>query len=129
MSRIILFLTALVIALTASKIYQIVRPLGVPEFQTDDYWGSGSPSAYTDNNEIKPQEIFYTETQLNKIRTRLNETINFLRPLEGTFDEYGINTVELQKILNYWKDSYLSKWDERQAFLNKFPHFITEIQG
>lgn len=49
--------------------------------------------------------------------------------LEMTAFEYGFNSQQLRELLKYWKDDYLSKWNEREAFLNQFPQFITQIQG
>lgn len=49
--------------------------------------------------------------------------------LEMTAFEYGFNSRQLEKLLKYWKDDYLSKWNEHEAFLNQFPQFTTQIQG
>lgn len=119
----------LIVALAGMKLYEKFKPLGVPEFQVDEYWGTGSPDYYTEDATIKPQEIYYTKDQIDRLITKLNDTIKFTPPLEGIFDEYGINTNELHGILNYWRDEYLPKWDERQKFFNQYQHYITEIQG
>jgi len=50
-------------------------------------------------------------------------------PLEGVGFEYGFNANELQKVVKYWRENYLTKWNEREQFLKKFKHFQTEIQG
>jgi len=35
----------------------------------------------------------------------------------------------LKEVVNYWKGQYLPKWGEREAFLNQFPQFTTQVQG
>lgn len=66
---------------------------------------------------------------INKLKSRLEDAGPFVEPLEGVAFEYGFNTNRLQEILNYWKNSYIPKWTERQEFLNQFSHFKTQIQG
>lgn len=56
-------------------------------------------------------------------------TSEYTEPLEGVNFEYGFNSNHLKKIVSYWKDTYLPKWNERQQFLNQFSHFKTQIQG
>lgn len=41
-------------------------------------------------------------------------------------DNYDTNNV-MQKFLNYWANSYNFK--NRENYINKYPHFITTIQG
>lgn len=53
----------------------------------------------------------------------------FHAPLEGVGFEYGFNSDALNKVVTYWKNEYLPKWSEREAKINSFPHFTTQIQG
>lgn len=53
----------------------------------------------------------------------------FAEPLEDTAFEYGFHAKRLKEILSYWKGQYLPKWGEREAYLNQFPQFTTQIQG
>lgn len=66
---------------------------------------------------------------ISKLKSRLEDAGPFTEPLEGVAFEYGFNSNQLVKILNFWKGSYLPKWSERQSFLNQFPQFKTQIQG
>lgn len=66
---------------------------------------------------------------IKKLKTRLDDAGPFTEPLEDVAFEYGFNSKRLQEVLDYWKNSYLPKWTERQEFLNQFPQFKTQIQG
>lgn len=127
--RISLIISVVAIALIASKLYAVTNSLPVPEFETDRYWGRGNASDYQASDEIRAQEVFYTDEQVDRIRSKLNETINFLRPLEDVDHEYGMNTYQLHSILEYWRDDYLPRFNERQEYLNSIPHFLTHLQG
>ena len=48
-------------------------------------------------------------------------------PLEDTKWTYGVTLPYIQNILRYWRDNY--KWTKRQELLNKYPQFLTNIQG
>jgi juvenile hormone epoxide hydrolase len=63
------------------------------------------------------------------LKKRLEDTDPFTEPLEGTAFEYGFNSKRLEEVVDYWKNSYLANWTERQEYLNKFTHFKTQIQG
>lgn len=64
---------------------------------------------------------------IKDLKFRLKNHRQFTPPLEGVSFEYGFNTAQLDGWLNYWADKY--NFSEREAFLNKFPHFKTNIQG
>lgn len=63
------------------------------------------------------------------LKTQLDRPLKLQEPLEGVGFEYGFNAKELQNLVKYWRDSYLPKWNEREAYLKQFKHFQTEIQG
>lgn len=108
---------------------EVTKSLPAPEFETDRYWGRGSASDYQPTDEIRAQEVFYTDEQIARVRSKLNETINFLRPLEDVDTEYGMNTYQLHDLLEYWRDDYLPRFNERQLFINSLPHFLTHLNG
>lgn len=66
---------------------------------------------------------------IKKLKSRLDDAGPFTAPLEGVAFEYGFNSNRLQEVLDYWKNSYLPKWTERQEFLNQIRQFKTQIQG
>ncbi|XP_037941789.1 juvenile hormone epoxide hydrolase 1-like [Teleopsis dalmanni] len=66
---------------------------------------------------------------IEDLKTQLNRPLKLHSPLEGIGFEYGFNSKYLEKVVKYWRDTYLPKWSEREKYLKKFPHFQTEIQG
>lgn len=66
---------------------------------------------------------------ISKLKTRLTDIVPLPEPLEDTAFEYGFNTNRIKEVVDYWKNSYLTKWTERQEFLNQFNQFKTQIQG
>ena len=50
-----------------------------------------------------------------------------MEPLEDAAWTYGISTTYLNDILEHWHSKY--NWSERQTLLNKYPQYITNIQG
>lgn len=65
---------------------------------------------------------------IKDLQHRLNNHRPFTPPLEGIQHQYGINTNLLNEIVSFWKQKY--NWQERQeSIFNKYPQFITSIQG
>lgn len=68
---------------------------------------------------------------MNKVIDDLNERITkrreLVEPLEDAAWTYGISTTYLKSILEYWSTKY--NWSEREALLNKYPQYVTNIQG
>lgn len=122
-------LLAISIAGIAYVYLKLTKSLPAPDLDFNQYWGQGDEANYKEDTSIKPQEIFYEEKTINRLRNRLNDTVQFHAPLEGIDHQYGINTNTLISFVNYWKNDYMPRWPERQAFLNSLPHFLTEIQG
>lgn len=50
-----------------------------------------------------------------------------MEPLEDVAWTYGISTTYLTNILEYWSTKY--NWSERETLLNKYPQYVTNIQG
>lgn len=66
---------------------------------------------------------------IKKLSDRISDASVLTESLEDTAFEYGFNSKRLQQILKYWKGDYLTKWSEKEAFLNQFSQFTTQIQG
>lgn len=64
---------------------------------------------------------------IEDLKTRLRNRRPLTKPLEGIKSEYGMNTLYLQRIIDYWVEKYDFK--ERVNRLNKFSHYKTRIQG
>lgn len=120
---------AIAVAGIAYGYIKLTKPLPAPDLDYNQYWGRGEESPYKEDVSIKGQEIFYDDSTIDRLRARLNETINFHAPLEGIDNEYGINANRMVSFVKYWKDDYMKRWPQRLEFLNSLPHFLTEIQG
>ncbi|XP_043590093.1 juvenile hormone epoxide hydrolase 1-like [Bombus pyrosoma] len=80
-----------------------------------------------ESTEIRPFKIDVPAKVLDDLKYRLTHRRTYAQPLEDVAWTYGISTKYLNTVLDYWSDKY--NWTERQALLNKYPQFITTIQG
>ena len=64
---------------------------------------------------------------IDDLNKRLKNRRELVEPLEDAAWTYGMNTTYLKDVLEYWSTNY--NWTERQALLNKYPQYITNIQG
>lgn len=127
-TQVFLLLSAITLGLVYKQYNSLSAPKPIPKLDIDAYWGPGTRTN-KDNTEIIKQEIRHSDVDIKKLRKKLNETLYVHSPLENIGYEYGVNTDSLLEFVKFWRDDYLPKWNERQAYLNSFPHFITEIQG
>lgn len=128
-ARVLFVGLTLLVAVVYKQYRDATAPLPVPKIDLQQYWGPGDAKQYKEDTTIKPFKVVYPPEVIEKLRSKLNDPPTLVKPLEGTAFEYGFNSNRLQEILKYWKTSYLNKWNEREAFLNQFPHFHTQIQG
>lgn len=77
-------------------------------------------------SEIRPFEIQISDSDLEDLRRRLAAT---RWPERETVDDWsqGIPLSYLQEVCAYWGEKY--DWREREALLNRWPQFLTEIEG
>lgn len=64
---------------------------------------------------------------IDDLKQRLANKRELVEPLEDAAWTYGISTTYLKDVLEYWRTKY--NWSERQALLNKYPQYVTNIQG
>ncbi|XP_043251770.1 juvenile hormone epoxide hydrolase 1-like [Colletes gigas] len=119
--------TAALLLLLASGIsiyWSTPSELTIPNLPETN-WGlrkSGKQST-----EIRPFKIDVPTSVVDDLKYRLAKRRQYVNPLEDAAWTYGISTKYLDTVLDYWKDKY--NWAERQALLNKYPQFKTNIQG
>ncbi|XP_014291862.1 juvenile hormone epoxide hydrolase 2 isoform X2 [Halyomorpha halys] len=89
------------------------------------YWGPGNEKP--DDQSIRPFRIRFPESDIIQLKNRLNSTRSLSHPLENSNFQYGFNTYYMNDLLDFWITEY--NWTEREAYLNKFPQYITEIGG
>jgi pimeloyl-ACP methyl ester carboxylesterase len=75
---------------------------------------------------IRPFEIAIPQAELDDLKQRLAAT---RWPNKETVDDWsqGIPLSYIQEVCEYWGEKY--DWRAREAKLNAFPQFITEIEG
>ncbi|XP_041778621.1 juvenile hormone epoxide hydrolase 2-like [Anopheles merus] len=120
---------SLATAVVFKQYRNLTAPMPVPDLNMKQYWGPGDVKQYKEDPSIKPFKVSYDAAVIEKLRGKLADVPKLTPPLDGVAFEYGFNTNRLQDILKYWRTTYLDKWSEREKFLNKFPHFQTQIQG
>jgi pimeloyl-ACP methyl ester carboxylesterase len=75
---------------------------------------------------IEPFEIDVDDATLTDLRDRLRRT-RFPEQIPGAAWDYGTELGYLRELVSYWADGY--DWAARQARMNAFDHFRTEIDG
>lgn len=131
-TQFILIAFALGVGFLYSQYRALSVPKPLPNLDINAYWGPGLQSEYKENEEIIPQEIRYrhdAENPIERLQKKLNKTLLLHPPFEGIGYQYGVNSNSFLKFLKYWREDYLPRWSERESFLNRFPHFVTQIQG
>jgi pimeloyl-ACP methyl ester carboxylesterase len=73
-----------------------------------------------------PFQIDVAEEVLIDLRQRLART-RWPDEIPDADWDYGTNRAYLQQFVQYWQDRY--DWRAKEAFLNTFPQFTTEIDG
>ncbi|XP_045474673.1 juvenile hormone epoxide hydrolase 1-like [Harmonia axyridis] len=96
---------------------------GIPVLE-ETWWTDENPEKEDKN--IYPFKINITQEILNDLKSRLDNTRPFTKPLQDNHVN-GFNSDLAQEILDYWRTKY--DWKKREDNLNKYPHFITSIQG
>ena len=64
---------------------------------------------------------------IDDLNSRLENRKELVQSLEGTAWEYGIPAKIVDNVASYWRKNY--DWQARQQQLNKYPQFVTNIQG
>lgn len=64
---------------------------------------------------------------IDDLKARLERKRELVPPLQNAAWTYGMSTTYLETVLEYWRTKY--NWFERQALLNKYPQYMTNVQG
>ncbi|XP_022903840.1 juvenile hormone epoxide hydrolase 2-like [Onthophagus taurus] len=119
---VIIFITVLS-AVYIRKNFDHFFDVSIPTLE-EIWWG---PKSIKADNKIRSFKIDVSEDVIKDLKYRLENARPFTPPLEGIQQQYGMNTKLLSDVVNFWKTDY--NWKEREEFLNKYPQFITNIQG
>lgn len=111
--------------------YWLYGPLSTPELDVNQYWGPSARKNRADSPAIRPFKIEYSEDIIGNLRKRLDDAkyVQLVEPLEGVGFRYGFHKRKIEEVIKYWSDNYLPRWQQRQQYLNSFPHYKTEVQG
>ncbi|KAJ8721329.1 hypothetical protein PYW07_002104 [Mythimna separata] len=105
------------------------KELLTPEFidgLSEKWWG---PLGEENNAStcITPFTIKFSKMMITDLLHRINNRREVTPPLEGVAFQYGFNTDNLDYWMDFWANHY--NFTEREAYLNKYPQFKTNIQG
>ncbi|MFF8955556.1 epoxide hydrolase family protein [Streptomyces sp. NPDC014894] len=78
------------------------------------------------NDRIRPFRIEIPQADLDDLHERLDRT-RWPRPLPGGGWSRGVPVEYLKELAAHWRTGY--DWREHEARLNRFPQFMTEIDG
>src|SRR5262245_9039508 len=86
-----------------------------------------APTVYTQHGEaIVPFKIQVPNAVLTDLKERLART-RFADELDNAGWDYGTNLVYLKGLVEYWRDKY--DWRAQERRLNQFEQFKTTIDG
>lgn len=79
-----------------------------------------------DDEKLKPFKISVPDSVLSDLQVRLNRT-RIAPSLPGVNFNYGFNSETLEKVVNYWKNNY--DWRSNEKLINKYANYKTQIEG
>jgi len=75
---------------------------------------------------IRPFTVAIDQDALDDLRDRLART-RLPQPAPGDDWTYGVPNAYLARVIAEWKDDF--DWRAQEARMNRFPHYLTEIEG
>lgn len=75
---------------------------------------------------VRPFRFRASDEELAELKRRIKAT-RFPEPETVTDDTQGVQLATIQKVADYWADEH--DWRRAEAHLNKYPQFITNIDG
>lgn len=122
-----------ILVIVISIVISYLSTLGGPIFEVsnehrkDAYWGEDfKDPPLKEDTSIRPFKISVPDEVLIDLKERLKRT-RYVESLQGSAFEYGFNSNELRRIVDYWLNKY--NWRKHEAELNKLQHFKTKIEG
>ncbi|GBP41381.1 Juvenile hormone epoxide hydrolase [Eumeta japonica] len=125
--KILFFTIAAAVAASSYYVYVLITtPPPLPEVDLEYWWGATPKDAKQDKS-IRPFKIEFSKVMIHDLQERLLHRREFVPPLENVGFTYGFNSAFLVRVLDYWQNKY--DFEQREAFLNQYDHFMTNIQG
>ncbi|KAI5645209.1 alpha/beta hydrolase fold domain-containing protein [Phthorimaea operculella] len=117
---------AIIPILTSLLIKDNTSTFDAASLDFNEWWGPPALQGNEDTS-ILPDPIVFEDKMIKDLKHRLGNHVKFQPPLENAAFTYGFNSDALEFFINYWAKEYPFK--EREAYLNQFPQFKTNIQG
>ncbi|XP_033222724.1 juvenile hormone epoxide hydrolase 2-like [Belonocnema kinseyi] len=113
------------IALFVTSVFLMNNEHVVPKLP-NTWWGPGRENK-SFNKSIRPFKVVFDKKDIEDLKFRLKNTRLPKPGLEGAAWTYGVPSQYLPTIIDHWLNKYDFK--KREEYMNKYPHFITNIQG
>ncbi|XP_011549974.3 juvenile hormone epoxide hydrolase [Plutella xylostella] len=98
-------------------------PAPPPALPQDRLWGDGNVSDHS----VRPFRVSFSDKMITDLQARLASRRSLVPALNNSGNTYGTHSQLLDKVLDYWLYDYDFK--TREAYLNRHPQFVTNIQG
>ncbi|KAJ8667313.1 hypothetical protein QAD02_008975 [Eretmocerus hayati] len=116
------------ISLAVAAVFLLPSTPPKPPKLTNKYWGPGQEPARTAGDDaVRPFKIKFDQQMVQDLRNRLRNIRTLQPPLENVNWTYGVSSTSMLPIVDYWMSKY--DFDTREAHLNRYPQYITNIQG
>ncbi|KAI5645211.1 alpha/beta hydrolase fold domain-containing protein [Phthorimaea operculella] len=92
----------------------------------NEWWGPKDLQGKEDKS-IRSAKIHFSASMVRDLKDRLKQHVPLEPPLNGSAFNYGFNSGAIDYWVKYWSEEY--PFEEREAFLNQFPQYKTNIQG
>ncbi|XP_043463106.1 juvenile hormone epoxide hydrolase 1-like [Leptopilina heterotoma] len=89
------------------------------------WWGPGKEKQV--DQSVRPFKVVFQDKDVEDLKLRLKNTRLAKPGLEGASWTYGVPSQALPKIIDFWLNKYDFK--KRETYVNKYPQFVTNIQG
>jgi pimeloyl-ACP methyl ester carboxylesterase len=76
----------------------------------------------------QPFTLHVPDSDLTVLETKLSTT-RLPRAPDGWTEGQGVPVPEIERVMEYWRTSYLPRWREREAKLNKLPMFKMPVDA
>jgi pimeloyl-ACP methyl ester carboxylesterase len=76
----------------------------------------------------QPFKLHVRDSDIELLETKLLTT-RLPRAPDGWTNDQGVPIPEIECVLHHWRTSYLPRWRDREAELNKLPMFKTNVDA
>jgi pimeloyl-ACP methyl ester carboxylesterase len=77
----------------------------------------------------QPFKLHVPDASLALLSTKLSTVRLPTTNPDGWTEQHGVPLASMERLLPYWLNSYLPRWREREAELNKFPMYTMPVDA